>query len=344
MGRFLKPTLRTRAHALQTYAHREPRPCDLSLISGPYIWQHEVERALAAVGEADLRGYASPPQDPRLLAALAAHEGLDPAALWLTPGADLAIEMVLDRFLEAGDLFVTVEPNFPRFGIVAAGIPGLRTQQVAGLDEVPDAAAMVAMCSPNNPSTAEFDHDALAAAIATHPRTLFCIDGVFDWYGRVPLARLCRDHDNVIVLKSLSKIGLAGLRLGYVMGAPELVADLQRGLAPFSVPRIVQAIGLEVAGRLHRVGEIRTELDAQYEEIRGAFGEHAVRDCPVPFYLLVTAVPSSEAAARLAAAGISVVDGVHFAGLPAGRLRIAIGSAQQNRDLIEAAKRHRIVN
>jgi histidinol-phosphate aminotransferase len=198
---------------------------------------------------------------------------------------------------------------------------------------------MAVVCTPNNPSTEVVPAAELARALDAHPDTLFCIDGVFDWYVDENLADLCRDHDNVVVLKSFSKLGLAGLRLGYVLGRPDLVADLQRGLSPFAVPELVQRVGLEVARRFDRIDEIRSRLDEQFAVLADALGDRVTRHAPLPFYLLETACGSTEAAAKLAAAGVAVVDGEHFRGLPPRRLRIAIGDAAQNRRLLGALDR-----
>jgi len=334
MSKFLKAALRANRSRLETYAHRDPGHTDLSLIAGPFVWEEELARALERIDGDMLRGYACPHQDDELLQVLADREGLVPEAIWLTPGADLAVEAALGQFLDAGDRLGILDPNFPRFDIVAAGVQGLEVVPCSDLDDLPSDLKMAVVCTPNNPSTEEIPAADLRRAVAARPDTLFCVDGVFDWYGSWPLADLCRDHDNVIVLKSFSKIGLAGLRLGWAMGSPELVADLQRGLTPFAVPALVQAVGLEVARRLDRVEEIKDRLETEFGRLHATLGDAATRRSPVPFYLLATRQDVDDAAARLAARGISVVDGAHFRGLPSHRLRVAIGSAAENDTLL----------
>ncbi len=344
MGRFLRPSLRADARAFVNYAHREHLPCDLSLVSGPYVWDAEVRRGLDAAGPGDLQAYALPPFDPHLMSLLAAHEGLPQQCLSLAPGADLAIEAVLSRCLEAGDRLGILVPNFPRFRIVGAALPGVEIVEFDSLEAMPAGLRLVAVCTPNNPSTREIPRTELARAVAAHPDTLFCIDGVFDWCGSYRLADFCREADNVVVLKSFAKIGLAGLRLGYVLGSPETIRDMGVALSPFAVPRIVQLVGREVARRLDRVDEFRALLEERFAPIKAALGDRVERDAPVPFYLLRTRGDATAAAAALAGEGISVVDGAHFTGLPPGRLRIAIGEEQDNARLLAALAKLELVD
>ncbi|MCP4570875.1 MAG: histidinol-phosphate aminotransferase family protein [bacterium] len=336
MTRFLRRSLLEQAERLGNYAHRPAAACDLSLISGPCVWAEEIAAALSAAGTGRLRDYPLPAQDPELVGLLAAHEQIDPAGIWLTPGADVAIEAVLGTTLEAGDRLGILVPNFPRFDTVAATIAGLQVEEFTNLSALPSGLDAVAVCTPNNPSTEEIPEAVLRNVLANNPETLFVVDGVFDWLASYDLSALCRDHDNVVVLKSFSKIGLAGLRLGYLVAAPDLCADLQTGLSPFSVPGLVQDIGREVARRFDRIDEFRAQIDASFAPVAAALGNRVVRSSPVPFYLLETVIDSTRAADLLFAEGISVVDGAHFRGLPANRLRVAIGDRVTNARLLDA--------
>lgn len=339
MGRFLRPSISAVVDRLTNYAHREVAPCDLSLVCGPFIWEEEVREALAAFTPADMRVYGSPDQDPELLERLAAHEGLGRENLHLTPGADLAIESILDHFLEEGDTLGILEPSFPRFEIVAAMRRGVKVRHLASLAEAGEDLRMLVVCTPCNPSTKEEAAEEMESVAAGLSETLLVCDGAFDWYAAHPLAELCRRHDNVLAIKSFSKIGLAGLRLGYAMGHTDLVADLQLGFSPFAVPELVQAVGRRIIGGIARVQEIKQRVESAFVPVAQAFGERAVRLSPVPFYNLRTDRPAAQAAAALLAEGIMVVSGDHFRALPPGTLRIAVGEPAENQLLIDAVDR-----
>ena len=343
MKRFLRQSLLGDSDRFCNYAVREPAACDLSLVSGPFIWHQEMARAIRDLDSTHLNHYALPNQDRELLDILADHEGVSTKSILLTSGADSAIEAVLFRFLEANDKFGILSPNFPRFAIVAATIPGVETVKFTSLEQMPSNCRLVSVCTPNNPSTEEIPEHDLRNLIANHPDSLFCIDGVFDWYGSYPLSKLAQDFPNVILLKSFSKIGLAGLRLGYVIAPAQIIEDLQVGLSPFAVPALGQRIGLEVARSFSRVEDLKARIESEFELIKAGLGPAVVRATPVPFYLLKSAVGSAKAAELLENEGIAIVDCAHCPDIPPGHLRISIGDREQNVKLLEAVDRLGVV-
>ena len=343
MSQFLNRHLVENQGLLENYAGHGHQPCDLSLISGPCLWEAELQSATKHLAPSCLESYSDPGQLPELLEILGNFDGLSPESLWLTCGADAAIEEVLTRFLGEGDTLGILTPNFPRFGIVAATLPGVKCHYFSSLDTLPAGLKAVALCTPNNPDTSELPQQALAQVMKKHPETLFILDGVFDWYASYSLAALVQAHPNALLLKSFSKIGLAGLRLGYVVAHPDIIRDLQIGLSPFFVSRLTQKIGLEVARNFPRVQLIKEWLEEQFRPIEKEWGSLCIRKTPLPFYLLQTNRTSSEATALLAQEGISVVDGVFFRDLPTGLIRVAIGTQEQNNLLVSAVARLKLL-
>ncbi len=341
---YFRDTLAQARDRLTNYGDSEALPCDLSLISGPFIWEDEVRSALGDLPSAGVCAYARPSQDHELRDRLAARENVDRGWIHLTPGADVGLEYVLRQVLGDGDHMAVLCPNFPRFFIVAATLDGVTSSVHTDLESLPTDARLIAVCTPNNPSTEEIPVEALRAAIRKRPGTLFCLDGVFDWYGSYALSDLCREFPNVILLKSFSKIGLAGLRLGYIVAHPDNMALLTAGLSPFAVPALVQVVGLAVARRFDRLAELQERIDDGWRFIRDSLGSAVTRSCPVPFYLLETRVDSDQALGLLAAEGISVVAGSHFEGLRPRVLRVAVGAPEQNVRLVETVRRLELIS
>ena len=93
MSRYLREYLRRTKADFTNYAVREPSPCDLSLVTGPFIWEREVKAAMADFDTDGFRAYALPAEDPALVELLADLEGVTPDHVMLTPGADFAIEV-----------------------------------------------------------------------------------------------------------------------------------------------------------------------------------------------------------------------------------------------------------
>ncbi|PYM76357.1 MAG: hypothetical protein DME10_01255 [Candidatus Rokuibacteriota bacterium] len=147
---------------------------------------------------------------------------------------------------------------------------------------------------------------------------------------------LARRWPRLIALRTFSKIAaLAGLRVGYVVGAPEIMGWLNRVRAPFNVNRFAQVAA--VAALEDRAHLERTRALVLSERPR-LLAELARRGCPAPpsqanFLLPRIGAQSRELAAALLKAGILVRDG-GAVGFPE-HLRIAIGRPEDNARLLE---------
>ncbi|MGE2736651.1 histidinol-phosphate transaminase [Mycolicibacterium vaccae] len=120
----------------------------------------------------------------------------------------------------------------------------------AMLAAVTDRTRLIFVCNPNNPTSTVVDPDALARFVeAVPPHILVVIDEAYIEYIRDDMAPdsfgLVRAHDNVVVLRTFSKAyGLAGLRVGYAVADPEIVAALSKVYVPFTVSSLAQAAAI----------------------------------------------------------------------------------------------------
>jgi len=120
----------------------------------------------------------------------------------------------------------------------------------AMLAAVTDRTRLIFVCNPNNPTSTVVDPDALARFVAAVPsHVLIAIDEAYVEYIRDGLApdsfQLVRDNANVVVLRTFSKAyGLAGLRVGYAVGDPELITALGKVYVPFTTTSISQAAAI----------------------------------------------------------------------------------------------------
>ena len=120
----------------------------------------------------------------------------------------------------------------------------------AMLAAVTERTRLIFVCNPNNPTSTVVDPDALARFIEAVPsHILIAIDEAYVEYIRDGLLpdslALVRDHSNVVVLRTFSKAyGLAGLRVGYAAGHPDLITALDKAYVPFTVTSISQAAAI----------------------------------------------------------------------------------------------------
>lgn len=124
----------------------------------------------------------------------------------------------------------------------------------AMLAAVTERARLIFVCNPNNPTSTVVDPDALARFIQAVPaHILIAIDEAYVEYVRDGMAPasldLVQTHSNVVVLRTFSKAyGLAGLRIGYAVGHPELITALDKVYVPFTVSSLAQAAAIASLG------------------------------------------------------------------------------------------------
>jgi histidinol-phosphate aminotransferase len=120
----------------------------------------------------------------------------------------------------------------------------------AMLAAITDNTRLIFVCNPNNPTSTVVDPDALARFVDAVPsHILIAIDEAYVEYirdGMLPDSfGLVRSHDNVVVLRTFSKAyGLAGLRVGYAVGDPDVITALGKAYVPFSATSISQAAAI----------------------------------------------------------------------------------------------------
>ncbi|GBE64156.1 putative phenylalanine aminotransferase [Mycobacterium sp. MFM001] len=117
----------------------------------------------------------------------------------------------------------------------------------AMLAAVTDRTRLIFVCNPNNPTSTVVDPDALSRFVEAVPSdVLIAIDEAYVEYirdGMLPDSLgLVRAYPNVVVLRTFSKAyGLAGLRVGYAVGDPEVIAALDKVVVPFTLTNVSQA-------------------------------------------------------------------------------------------------------
>lgn len=185
------------------------------------------------------------------LAALNAHpvEGT-----WVANGSNEIIQQVLQAYAGPGRRVTLFEPTYAmhaRFAwTTGSGIERVELEPpwIIEREHADDALArgsdVVFVCSPNNP-TGNAQPVEIVARLAADGRALIVVDEAYVEFGGESAARLLRDRENVVVVRTFSKaFALAGARIGYCLAAPEVVEDLRRVRLPYHVSSITQAAGL----------------------------------------------------------------------------------------------------
>ncbi len=299
------------------------------------------------------------PRPAELTERLTAFYDLQPGQLLVTRGSSEAIDVVVRAFCRADRDNVLICP--PTFGMyeVYARIQGAGVQQVpldrargyslpvdAILREWLPATRLVFVCSPNNPTGNRFpdtDVGRLCAGLAG--RGVVILDAAYqEFAGDDPLPQLLDTHDNLVILRTLSKaLGLAGVRCGALIGRSDLVELLGRVLPPYCFPTTSQDAVLRLltpdATRelARRRGLILAERQRLMAALPGLPGIDRVWPSAANF-ILVESREAQAVIARARTAGILLRDFSWDPHLPGG-IRITVGSAEENDKLLDALRK-----
>ncbi|MFD7133134.1 Rv2231c family pyridoxal phosphate-dependent protein CobC [Streptomyces sp. NPDC059894] len=302
---------------------------------------------------ASLAGLAAYPDGRAARAAVAARHGLPAGRVLLTAGAAEAFVLVA-RALKIRRA-VVVHPQFtePEAALRDAGHVVervlLREEDGFRLDAaaVPEDADLVVVGNPTNP-TSVLHPASVLAGLARPGRTLVVDEAFMD---AVPGEREAlagrTDVPGLVVLRSLTKTwGLAGLRIGYVLAAPDTIAELERAqpLWPVSTPALAAAEACvspralaEAAHAARRVAADRAHLVAGLEEFAGA-GVRVAGPAEGPF-VLVRLERAAAVRRRLRGLGYAVRRGDTFPGLGEEWLRLAVRDRATVRGFLRALER-----
>ena len=224
-----------------------------------------------------------PEPDAPLVARLAERHGLRPDAIALGNGGDGIIGYLATALLGPGDEVATAWPSFPTYvgdARTAGASPVLTPLTADGAVDLDALAAaitprtrLVWVCTPNNPTGATVDRDELAAFLDGVPEhVLVVVDEAYHEFtegpGRIDaIAEHVRTRPNVGALRTFSKMyGLAGLRIGWFAGPPEVAERLR------AVRHFYDVTDLAIAAALASVDD-----DAEVERRRAANREQRGR-------------------------------------------------------------------
>ena len=209
----------------------------------PFGPSPRVSEALANL--ANMHVYPDP-ESGRLRELLAEYTGVPAEMTLCGAGADELIELILQLFVEPGDVIIDTPPTFAMYGFNAPLYHGAVVDVYRRVDFSLDVAAieeavlehnakLVFLCSPNNPSG-----NLLAAAdirrLLDLPTIIVVDEAYIEFAEAESLAARVADHPNLIVLRTMSKwAGLAGLRVGYGIFPPALMPHLWKIKQPYNV-------------------------------------------------------------------------------------------------------------
>lgn len=303
----------------------------------------------AAVQEALGRVPANRYPDPAARALkrqLAAVAGVPPEQILLGNGSDELIQMILMAVARPGAAVLTPVPTFSMYGLTAQAV-GLRCVEVPlaegfvlepglflrKLQEAQPAATFIAY--PNTPTGNCYDAAAIRAVLTAATGLVVLDEAYVDFSGKTFLPELPA-HPHLLILRTLSKVGLAGLRVGYLVGHEAVIAELEKVRLPYNLNALSQAAATVVLKHRDLLRQQVREIMAERERLAGALRALpglTVFPSEANFLLVRTARPAREVFRGLLDRGILVRDFDDTRYLR-DCLRITVGTPEENEALL----------
>jgi histidinol-phosphate aminotransferase len=318
----------------------------------PYDLPAELKRRV--LDEALARPWSRYPAfDPReLLEALGRFARGRADGILAGNGSNELIEALLMVTVGEDTAVVIPEPTFSLYALLTGVLGGRSVRVPLGPDFAFDPAALahaqrenrasvVIVCSPNNPTGSVLAPDEVAR-LCRDTDALIVVDEAYHEFAGQSMVPLLHDHGNLIVLRTFSKaMAMAGLRVGYLLASPELVAEVNKARLPYNLNFLSQAAALAVLsdpGLVQRgVARLVRAREALLRDLAEVPGVHPYRSHANFILFALEGRRPAEVFAALYERGILVRD-VSATPLLSRCLRVTVGTDEENAAFLAALR------
>ncbi len=283
--------------------------------------------------------------------ALSDYTGFSEDNIIVGNGSDEIISLVSRTFIEHGDRVAIPVPNFLMYElesrVAGAFVVFIPSDEMyideGGVIQESKKAKIVFISSPNNPIGYVIRESFLKELLDSE--SLIVVDeAYYEFYGKT-FAKFVNSYENLVITRTLSKaFGLAGLRVGYGIGAKETIEYMNKARIPFSISRISAICAVEALKDINFVKKTvehtkrwREWMRKEIMKIDGV----KVSNSQANFLLLDirdTSLSSREVELELLKRGVIVRECSAFRGLGDGFIRVSIGREQENIRFIDSLK------
>jgi len=324
----------------------------LDTMENPYRLPEALRQALGErLGQVAINRYPAERGDD-LKAALAAHAGLpEGCAITLGNGSDELITMLSMACAIPGATVMAPLPGFVMYALSAA-LQGLRFVGVPltpdfELDEPAMLAAieterpaLLYLAYPNNPTGNLWDAGVVERLIQAMGRVqgLVVMDEAYQPFAERDAMPWLRAYPHVLVMRTMSKFGLAGVRIGYLIGREALIAEVDKLRPPFNVSVLNAEAGLFALEHVDEYQRQATAIRSERARVFAALQQlPGVHPWPSQANMILTRVPdAARVFAGMKARKVLVKNVGTLHPLLANCLRLTIGTPDENTLMLEA--------
>jgi len=323
----------------------------LDAMENPWPWPGELRQAwFDALRDVTLNRYPDPGARkliPVLREAMGVPEG---AALLLGNGSDELIQMIMMVVSGSSRCVMAPEPGFVMYRMIATfvgmryvGVPLREDFSLDGpamLESIEQhRPAVIFLAYPNNPTGNLFDERVMRQIIEAAPGVVV-VDEAYHAFAEASFMDALGEYPNLLVMRTLSKQGLAGLRLGMLAGAESWIREVDKVRLPYNINTLTQAsaeFALRNRERLEtQAAQIRTQRKWLAEELAAMEG---IQPFPSRANFILFRTPNGKAGVifqRLLDRRILIKNLDSTGGVLRDCLRVTVGAPEENRVFLRA--------
>ena len=353
----VKAFIRPEIQALSAY--HVPDSADtikLDAMENPYQWPDDLTNEwLEVIRDVELNRYPDPGARVLKQHLREAMDVPDESEILLGNGSDELIQMIMMAMSgkdTAGNKHsvLSVEPGFVMYKMIATfldmpyiGIPLKEdfsineTELLAAIKE--HQPAIIFLAYPNNPTSNLFDEQTIRNIIETAPGVVV-VDEAYHAFADKSFMPMLTEYDNLLVMRTVSKMGLAGLRLGFLAGKAEWLNELDKVRLPYNINILTQASAEFAIKNRHvldrQTQQICIDRESLFKEL-SKIKNITVYPSQANFILVRVAEGQADKIFnRLKEQGILIKNLNPVGGLLKNCLRITVGTAEENKSFLNA--------
>lgn len=323
----------------------------LDAMENPFSWPEDIQQKwLETLKSCQLNRYPDPEAQALCSALRVSNHIPTQSAMLLGNGSDEIIQILL-MAVPADAYVIAPEPSFVMYrqiahslGLNYRGLPLLpdcfeldRQAMLQAIHELQP--ALIFLAYPNNPTGNLFDAEAMLAIIKAAPG-LVVIDEAYAPFADASFMEHVSEYENVLVMRTLSKLGLAGLRLGYLVGNPAVLEQLNKIRLPYNINSLTQTSATFAMNNSQFLLQQTQIICQQRLEVSKALqAMNSIKAYPsfANFILFKTLrISADQVFNSLKLQGILIKNLSHQGGLLADCLRVTIGAPEENQAFLNA--------
>ena len=331
----------------------EERPCRIKLDANenPFTISPSLKKEMFEYLKTFSLNRYPDPGSPELRARFADYYGVDSTMLLIGNGSDELIQILLTAFNSSpsGSVIIPI-PTFAMYRISALNAGhkvieislndqyDLETGQI--LDNMSqNTPHLIFLSYPNNPTGNLFDREKIENILSKSNGIVVIDEAYFNFSGKTFLPDINK-WENLVILRTLSKVGFAAMRIGMLIGQPSLIHELNKVRLPYNINTISQAAALffiehedEFQRHIQQIIKSREELFSEMNDIENIH--------PYPsdanFILFSCATDKNRLYGSLLERGI-LIKNFTSPGILKDCMRVTVGSNEENREFLGALR------